>query len=141
MATNVIRTELEKLIQAQSRHKEFERKYELENNTVKRAHLGVQLTQWANKVRFHKDRLTKIGTEATIVEVSGYITQARNQREKELKLGIKQPFKLYFTGLTIEESKEYFENIVKLKWENLDSETISFKSIPVGVLQVNYVKR
>lgn len=111
----------------------------LENNPVKKAARKKSLEQYTKKCIYLTEQILNFGMQAPIVKVSGYLFQSNGKTSGTI--GISKPFELYFTGLTIEDAKDYFETIVKRKWENIQLETISFKTIPVGVLQVNYVKR
>lgn len=98
-------------------------------NPVKKAHHQRNLEQWTNKRDYHKDQAIKAGTQFKLIQVTG-------SRMVNIRPGLQREnqFKLYLTGLTIEDAKIYFQSIVKQKMENLILETISFKEIPLGIL-------
>lgn len=114
-----------------------QKQYTLTENTIKGTELTpiakknkkLELEQLGRKLHWLMDKMESYGVLGNIIEITGKINLSPKKQSLE-------NFTLLLVNITMDEAKEYFENIVKLKYKNIVNETIEFKQLSVGILKL-----
>lgn len=138
MGHHSIKVLMEQALQTRSKIAVLKTEATVMGNPVKRASHEQTISYLNRKLKAILDKIEDFGKEQPCILVTGEINvPVPGRAGKKDPVFVPKTFKMYLSGVTIDEAKVYFENIVKLKLKNLVDGTISFKELQLGVLLLN----
>ena len=87
-----------------------------------------RVKQLYNAVKYYEKKMLKFG-EGSVIKAKG----TRNRYDKVHKTFKEEPFEFTFTGISVEDAKEYINTLVKLDILKVNLSTIDYYIIKTGI--------